>query len=135
MSAWDGNGYTQAPPEPFVTVLHFDYPRPPIAANDRTHWAHKARLTKQVRAKTAELAKRIPELGRIRVSLVWVVKDRRRRDGGENITPTLKPMIDGLVDAGIVEDDTQEQVTRDMPLIEYRAGAVAHMELRIEEIR
>ena len=120
--------------EGFSTVLQFDYPRPPITANGRyNHWS-KARLNKDVRLATKLLARRIPFLGHIRVSLVWVVKDHRRRDGGENITPTLKPMIDGLVDAGIVLDDTPDLVERIMPVVEFRQGATPHMELTVEAI-
>jgi len=122
---------------PFVTVLKFDYPRPPITANKSYHWREKARLTKDIRQATALLAHRIPPLGKCRVSLVWVVTDGRRRDGGENVTPTLKPMIDGLVDAGVVLDDTPDLVTRDMPFIQRinKEEGVAHMQLRIEKIR
>ena len=65
---------------------------------------------------------------------MWVVKDHIRRDGNENVTPTLKPMIDGLVDAGVVLDDTEAYVIRDMPTVQYEKGATPHMELRIEMI-
>lgn len=120
----------------FATVLQFDYKRPPVMANDRfSHWAVKARLVRDIRTATKLLAHRLPELGRIRVSLVWIVTDKRRRDGGENVTPTLKPMIDGLVDAGVVTDDTPDLVERVMPTIRYEQGGVARMELRIEKLK
>jgi len=122
---------------PFEVVLRFDYPRPPITANKSYHWREKARLTKDIRTATAFLAARLPALGKCRVSLVWVVTDRRRRDGGENVTPTMKPMIDGLVDAGVVTDDTGDLVVRDSPTVRVidKKTDVAHMELRIEKIR
>lgn len=133
--------YNHTPPEYFDTdsaefsaTLTFDYKRPPITANDRMHWARRAALVSAVRTATKLLAHRLPALGRIRVALVWIVTDRRRRDGGENITPTLKPMIDGLVDAGVVTDDTPDLVERVMPTIRYEQGGTPHMELRIEKL-
>ena len=121
-------------PTAFLTTLFFDYPRPPITANKTyNRWA-KADLTRNIRRATKLLAHRIPALGKIHVSLVWVVKDRIRRDGGENVAPTMKPMIDGLVDAGIVVDDSPQYVIRDMPTVLYEKGATPHMELRIEMV-
>ena len=37
-------------------------------------------------------------------------RDRLRRDQ-DNLVPTLKPCIDGLVDAGVIPDDTPEYVS------------------------
>ena len=126
--------YTDGPVSAFTATLQFDYPRPPITANKSYHWRAKAKLTKEIRQATKLLAHLIPALGKIHVSLVWVVKDHIRRDGGENVAPTLKPMIDGLVDAGVVVDDSPQYVIRDMPKVQYEKGATPHMELRIEMI-
>ena len=122
---------------PFEVVLRFDYAAPPITANKQYHRMQKARLTREIRTAAGLLAKRIPPLGKCRVSLTWVVTDRRRRDGAENVTPTLKPMIDGLVDAGVVTDDTPDLVERPMPVIQWidKKTDVAHFELRIEKIQ
>lgn len=121
---------------PLVFDLDFTYRRPPLTANKKPHWRERARLTRQTRTDAIFLARaaRIPDLGRIHVSLIWYVADRRRRDGGENVAPTLKPMIDGLVDAGVVIDDTPDLVIRDMPVIEYRPGETPHMVLRVAQI-
>ena len=121
---------------PFEVVLRFDYPAPPITANRSYHWRAKGRLTKDIRTATALLARRLPPLGKCRVSLVWVVTDRRRRDGGENVTPTMKPMIDGLVDAGVVTDDTGDLVVRESPTVKWipKTEDVAHMELTITKL-
>lgn len=93
--------------------LKLPWVKPPLSLNDRdAHWAVTAKKKKDVRTTTALLARRagIPRLETARVRLVWLVSDRRRRDR-ENITATLKPAIDGLVDAGVVEDDTWWVVT------------------------
>ena len=93
--------------------IKLPYRKPPLSLNDRdAHWAVTAKKRKEVRQTAELLARRagIPRLGTARVRLVWLVSDRRRRDR-ENITATLKPAIDGLVDAGVVEDDTWWIVT------------------------
>lgn len=115
-------------------VLLFDYPRPPISANSRMPWQKRHRLTADIRLASKLLAHHIPHLDAIDVSLTWVVSDRRRRDGGENLAPTFKPMIDGLVDAGVVVDDDQAHVRRGTCLVEYRASARPHMVLRIRPV-
>ena len=42
-------------------------------------------------------------------------------------------MCDGLVDAGIVPDDTPEFMDKRAPVIRYEPGGVARMELTVEE--
>jgi hypothetical protein len=111
--------------------LDFDYKRPPLTANQRLHWREKADRTSGVRAASRYLARRIPELGRCEVSLTWYVTDRRRRDA-DNVVPTFKAMCDGLIDAGIVVDDTPEFMTKHMPAIV--PGPRAHMVLRVARI-
>lgn len=68
----------------------------------------------------------LPAGTRVSVGLVWVVPDKRRRDA-ENPVPTLKALCDGLVDAGLVPDDTPEFMEKLMPVIVYVKG-----ELRVE---
>lgn len=122
-------------PKAFSTVLNFDYTSPPLTANQRMHWRKKATITAEVRLATRLLANRIPELGKCRVTLTWVVLTNHRRDA-DNVVPTLKAMCDGLVDAGIVRDDTPDLMEKAMPVI-VRVGkgvGPARMELLIEGI-
>jgi crossover junction endodeoxyribonuclease RusA len=114
--------------------LVFDYRRPPVTANDRLGWRATAKHVASIRLATKLLARRVPHYPAIEVSLTWIVSDRRKRDGGENLAPTLKPMIDGLVDADVVDDDDQAHVRRGPSLVEFQAGAVPHMVLRITPI-
>lgn len=116
-----------------MTVLTFDWPRPPLNANQRLHWAQKAKLTKRVRAATCwyALAKKLDKTRpSIIVQLTWVVTDKRRRDS-DNIYPTFKAMCDGLVDAGIVPDDTPEYMDKRAPTIRYEPGGFARLELEV----
>jgi Holliday junction resolvase RusA-like endonuclease len=122
-------------PEPvaFTTTLRFDYTSPPLTANQRMHWRKKAKITAEVRLATRLLADRIPELGKCRVILTWVVLTSHRRDA-DNIVPTLKAMCDGLVDAGVVRDDTPDLMDKLMPVIVKvpKEDGPSRMELRIE---
>ncbi|MCI2421490.1 hypothetical protein MOQ72_29055 [Saccharopolyspora sp. K220] len=116
---------------PTTYRLVLPYLRPPLTANQRQHWARKAKLTRAVRHTTATLARaeRIPPLGRCTVSLVWTVTNRRRRDA-DNLVPTLKACADGLVDAEIVADDVPELMTKQMPeiVLGERVGLVLIVE-------
>ena len=112
--------------------LEFDYERPPLTSNQRIHWRQRAALTKEVRERTAFKAEGIPAMKACTVSLTWVVNDKRRRDA-DNLVPTLKAMCDGLVDAGVVPDDTPQLMHKVMPVIVYYPDAVAFMHLEIEE--
>lgn len=97
------------------------YPKPPLTANQRLHWAQKARLTKQVRRDTYLLVRALGlnTTDRITVGLEYYPRDHRRRDPS-NLMPTQKAAVDGLVDAGLVPDDCPPYVTERMPIIEKR---------------
>jgi crossover junction endodeoxyribonuclease RusA len=114
---------------PFI----FDWAAPPLSSNQRLHWARKAELTRTVRSATGYKCRALPVLERVRVDLVWVVNDKRRRDA-DNVTPTLKAMCDGLIDVGLVDDDTPIFMEKSMPRIEYRKGEAPHLELTITEV-
>lgn len=90
----------------------------PLSLNDRQHWAAKARRSRRVRDAVALHARslRIPELEHVHVRLVYEPATNRRRDP-DNLWATAKPAVDGLVDAGVVPDDTAQFVTRWDPLI------------------
>lgn len=97
---------THHPPDTWEIALPWD--KPPLSLNHRPGWATKARLTKMLRTSACYLAKnRIPALDACDVVLVWHPPDRRRRDE-DNPYPTLKALADGLVDAGVVPDDTPD---------------------------
>ena len=91
--------------------------RPLLSMNDRKHWRERARITKQIRETTKLLAWGIPAgHDRIEIGLHYRPRDRRRRDS-DNLVPILKACADGLVDAGIVRDDTPDLMTKLMPVI------------------
>lgn len=97
--------------EPRTWMIRLPYTRPPLSLNGREHWRTRARHAKTIRAHVREWATyTIPNLERVAVELHYVPRDARRRDA-DNLVPNLKHAIDGLVDAGIVADDTPEFVT------------------------
>lgn len=116
-------------------LIKFDWTRPPLAANQRLNWQQVMVLKRKIRKVTAKEAAHIPALKQCRVQLVWMVLDSRRRDV-DNVVPTLKAMCDGLVDAGIVPDDTPNYMQKLMPVIHRvdREFGPAQLQLVIEEM-
>ena len=99
-------------------TIVFPWSKPPLSLNDRGHWRGRAAKIRSVRSEAAWRAQdaRIPHCARIHVQLVYVPRDGRRRDP-ENLVATQKALTDGLVSAGIVDDDTPEYVTWSPPVI------------------
>lgn len=105
-----------------VTVLELPWAAPPVTANQRLHFRARAKATALVRSTVGRLAAGlVPAMRRPRVTLVWLVTTRHRRDA-DNVVPTLKAACDGLVDAGIAADDTPEDMDKPMPIIHYAKG-------------
>ncbi len=123
-------------------VLELPYPRPPagLHSNDRNHWRTKARSAAELRTLVVALAKaqNIPSMSRVSVQLVWVVGDHRKRDE-DGPDPMTKVIFDAIgsdrgVSARIVHDDTSDYMEKPRPVIEHRAGATPHFEVRITDI-
>lgn len=113
--------------------LEFPWTSPPLTANQRHHWARKSRITAAVRDTARYAAWRLPALARCEVTLTWYVNTKHRRDA-DNIVPTLKALCDGLVDAGVVIDDTPDLMKKLMPVITYDTTVTPHMVLRVARI-
>lgn len=113
--------------------VSFDWPRPPLSMNYRLHRMAEAKITATVRAEAREAFMWFGPFERVEVTLTWWVKDRRRRDD-ENPTPTLKALCDGLVDAGVVPDDTHEFMVKNMPVIRYEQGCTPRLVLEVREL-
>src|SRR5688500_5504221 len=90
--------------------------------NDRMHHMKRARITREWRSAAhvwtldaiSHLGLKRPQPpSRIRV--VFGVKDPNRRRDPHNMAPTVKAIVDGLVDARLWPDDTPEYVTVEDP--------------------
>lgn len=103
-----------------------------LSLNDRVHWAVKMKLVKEWRDATHVLARaaKIPACRRIQVEFHYVPRTNQRRDP-DNLVASLKPCVDGLVDAGIVPDDTEEFVERVWPICHPATGLPGKFYLRI----
>lgn len=83
-----------------------------LTANQRTHWATKARITSHLRhlAATAYHDAGSPRYQRAAIVVHVTYPDRRRRDV-HNTAPTVKALIDGMTAAGLLPDDDDAHLT------------------------
>lgn len=119
---------------PRTWPLTINRPAPWLNLNDRLHWAPRSARVKQWREATALYARsaKLPTgLERVRIQAWFRFTDRRRRDV-HNWAPTVKAIVDGLVDYGLIEDDNDDHLIG--PVLHrgepHRVGLVA---LMIEE--
>lgn len=98
--------------------IRLPWPAPPLSLNDRGDWKARYGKTRAVRKVAASFvrAAHIAPASRIRVTLTYHPRDGRRRDE-DNLVATLKPICDGIVDAGVVVDDDPAHMAKDMPVI------------------
>lgn len=106
---------------------------PPLSLNQRMHHYARARVVRDVRDTAGWLARaaRIPRAERVRVELRYTPRARRRRDA-DNLVALLKPLVDALVDAGVVADDDDEHVERTMPVITAPSRTAVPLVLVVE---
>jgi crossover junction endodeoxyribonuclease RusA len=110
----------------------FDLPQTtPMSLNARMNWAVAAKMKKPYReaAHVLALQQKIPACKRVRVTLIYTPKDKRRRDP-LNLVATLKLVEDGLVDAGVIPDDTPDYLESQLHVI---ALAIAHQDENLLE--
>lgn len=94
-------------------VLTIPMPAAWMSLNDRPHWARRAKLTRLWRSAAHVYARqaRLPKgLAAAHVQ-VSVVKATARAYDVHNLMPTVKAAIDGLIDYGLLADDSNEYLT------------------------
>lgn len=115
-------------------IVPLPWSRPPLTMNGREHWRTRAKVVKDMRTAAGKLAQshRAPRgLVHATVGLHYRPRDNRRRDA-DNLVPVLKACADGLVDYGLVADDTPDLMTKTMPRIHpAQAGLGGHLWLEI----
>lgn len=81
-----------------------------VNASNRQHWGHGARTKRAwrtlARLKRAEVTPM--KCVELEFALRW--PDRRGRDPHNYMDYVIKPLIDGLVDAGLIPNDTPEHL-------------------------
>lgn len=85
-----------------------------INANARMHWAPKANLSRAWRQAAYFVGRNSKTQFSQQVDVVAVVHKRKAstRWDPHNLMPTVKPAIDGLVEAGVLIDDDTKAVRR-----------------------
>lgn len=101
-------------------TIRLGWPAKELSPNWRGHWSKKARAAKRYRFESlvlsqAAIIEQSPRKKRLqwkRGSIVVTVRspNNRMRDL-DNVLASLKPAIDGLVDAGLFVDDSQIEFT------------------------
>ena len=109
-----------------------------ITANDKLHWAARARLTKQIRQWGYLLGREGEGVARLglthaRVEVEFAYPDRRRRDRS-NLSPTVKALMDGLIDAGLLPDDADRFLDGPHTVIAARLAG-KHLNIPMYEVR
>lgn len=90
----------------------------PVTLNKRGHWSKSAGAIRAWRHGTAVFMRTagLPHLDRVHVTLHVSPPDNRRRDR-DNLVGTLKPVVDGMRDAGVIDDDGADTVDGSLPVI------------------
>lgn len=123
-----------------TTVTHtltLPWSRPPSTSNDqrrRGHWSQQAAAKREVTDGVAWLARiqHLPRMRRVAVMVTWWPPDRRRRDT-DGLAPFVKACLDGIVQAGVLEDDHAGIV----PSVTLRVGPTdkpGRLELELAEL-
>lgn len=112
-------------PQSWTLTLPFNRP---ATLNGRQHWRAKAVETRAWRDAGYYLARKaqVPLLERFTVVLHYAPRTNRRRDV-DNLVGSLKPLVDGLVAAGVAADDDHSRYTLTSPVIHDATGEPGRM--------
>lgn len=117
-----------------MTAFTFPAPDVRMSMNDRMHHMKRARITAEWRqaayvwtlnAVSRAGLKRPQPPSRVRI--VFGVADPWRRRDPHNLAPTVKAIVDGMVDAKLWPDDTPQYVTVDDPAFSAGTGVVVEL--------
>ena len=91
--------------------LVFDVPKSLwMTANQRIHWAVRANRTKALREMAAVESWKLTAFKTRALATAHIGYPRNGRADPANAAPTVKALIDGLVDGGVLEDDDHEHL-------------------------
>ena len=101
-----------------------DYERPWTSNTERRwHYHKRASVVREARERWAwiALSEQVPMLNRVRITATPLQKTRRWEADVAACYPAVKAAIDGLVDVGVLADDTPTQVAQ----ITFKAPQIA----------
>jgi crossover junction endodeoxyribonuclease RusA len=96
-----------------VTALIIDVPRDYwLTSNGRYHWAVKAQRTRWLRHLGTIAGRDVDDITTRVRCVAWIAypKGATGRADPANAAPTIKALVDGLVDAGVLVDDDSEHL-------------------------
>lgn len=114
------------------TTITLEPPCAFINANDRLHHHAKAKLTKAWREAAAIQGRHLPKYVRAHIVVSIRFPTNHRRDIG-NLYPTAKALVDGLVDADALLDDSDTFIVGPDLRREYPNGT-PRVTVTIEEL-
>ncbi len=97
-----------------ITIPHLPYRE--LNPNSRVHWRTHRRVSREAKDEVIALVREqgcFYPLKKAHLSICFYVKDNRRRDI-DNLLAAMKPCIDGLVAAGVIEDDAADVLSLSM---------------------
>jgi crossover junction endodeoxyribonuclease RusA len=102
--------------------------------NKRLHYMNVYRAKRDAKQETIALVlqqgKPAVPYERADITITWVAKDKRRRDF-DNLFASLKATIDGLVEAGLIVDDSAAHVSY---TLRYEHGTEDNTIIDVEEL-
>lgn len=93
-----------------MTRIEITPPAAFINANKRLHFHTKNDLTQAWRKAAKVAADGAPSYGHAHITVTYRFPTNHRREVA-NLQPTSKAIVDGLVDAGLIPDDSDDYVT------------------------
>ena len=109
-------------------------PDPDLNPNKRFHWAKLAKAKSIAKdesiALVREQGKPVTPYAKAHIIITWLSKDKRRRDP-DNLFASMKPYIDGLVEAELIADDSAKNVSY---TIRYELSDKDNTIIEVEEI-
>ena len=113
-----------------TTELTFTIPKSWwLTANGRLHWADKMRRTRNIRQLAATTARGLKPVGTVHVAAHIGYLTGGRADPAN--CGVVKPLIDGLVDAGLLVDDDSTHVIGPTYLRDPKSPTPGHYTVRL----
>ena len=109
-------------------------PDPALNPNKRLHYMKlytaKRNAKDEAIALVLEQGRPAVPYEKAHITITWVAKDKRRRDP-DNLFAAMKPYIDGLVEAELIEDDDAMHVSY---TLRYERGDKDNTIIEVEEV-
>lgn len=129
-------------PEPRTITLTLPWPSEKLNPNraKSLHWGMKGRAVSMYRDTCCIIALNAKNRGRLApfappvlATVTFYVTDKRRRDI-DNLDAMLKPLWDGIVDAGVLADDSAKELRHGESKLVLDRGGEKRVEVTLTEV-